>query len=189
VGGVPVLNRNVRRVSVNQFVSASEARLLVVVPLLILVVMIASTQIHAPPWLHSLALFGHLAALVAGLGAVLGVDYFGMLWLLRRIRLQAMLLQVHRMGPMIWSGLVGLVLTGALLHPQLTTPLIMIKMASVIGVSVVGILALATKRAMMRSAPRVPPELMLRGLVLTAASQAFWWTAVLVGFLTANPDV
>jgi hypothetical protein len=65
----------------------------------------------------------------------------------------------------------------------------MVKMVSVIGVSVVGILALATKRAMMRAVPRVPQRLLSRGLVLTAASQAFWWTAVLVGFLTANPDL
>jgi hypothetical protein len=165
-----VLNRNGRRVSVDRLMSASEARLLVLVPLLILVSMVASTQIHAPSWLRSIALFGHVAALIVGLGSVLGVDYFGMLWLLRRIGLQAMLLQAH-------------------LHPQLTVPLIMVKMVSVIGVSVVGILALATKRAMMRAAPRVPPRLMLRGLVLTAASQAFWWTAVLVGFLTANFDV
>jgi hypothetical protein len=184
-----VLNGNVRRASVDGLVSPSEARLLVTVPLLIVVVILASTQIHAPQWLRSVALFGHLAALVAGLGSVLAVDYFGMLWLVRRIRLQAMLLQAHRMGPMIWCGLLGLVATGALLHPQLTTPLIMVKMVSVIGVSVVGILALATKRAMMRAVPRVPQRLLLRGLVLTAASQAFWWTAVLVGFLTANPDV
>ena len=87
------------------------------------------------------------------------------------------------------ASFLGLVATGALLHPQLTTPLIMVKMVSVIGVSVVGILALATKRAMMRSVPRVPQRLLLRGLVLTAASQAFWWTAVLVGFLTASPEV
>jgi hypothetical protein len=184
-----VLNRNVRRVSVDGRVSVSEARLLVAVPLLIAVVMVASSQIHAPLWLRSIALFGHLAALIVGLGSVLGVDYFGMLWLLRRIGLQAMLLQAHRMGPMIWCGLAGLVVTGAVLHPQLTVPLIMVKMISVIGISVVGILALATKRAMMRAAPRVPPRLMLRGLVLTAASQAFWWTAVLVGFLTATFDV
>ena len=184
-----MLNRNVRRVSVDGLVSASEARLLVAVPLLIVVVMLASTQIHAPPWLRSIALFGHLAALVVGLGSVLAVDYFGMLWMLRQIRLHAMLMQAHRMGPMIWCGLVGLVATGALLHPHLTTPLIIVKMVSVIGVSVVGILALATKRAMMRSAPRVPQLLLVRGLVLTAASQAFWWTAVLVGFLTANLDV
>lgn len=184
-----MLNRNVRRVSADGLVSTSEARLLIAVPLLIVLAMVASTQIHAPSWLRSIALFGHLAALVAGLGSVLAVDYFGMLWMLRRIRLQAMLLQAHRMGPMIWCGLVGLVATGALLHPHLTAPLIMVKMISVIGVSVVGILALATKRAMMRSAPQVPQRLLVRGLVLTAASQAFWWTAVLVGFLTANLDV
>jgi hypothetical protein len=176
-------------VSVDGLVRASEARLLVAVPLLIVVVMLTSTQIQAPPWMRSIALFGHLAALVVGLGSVLAVDYFGLLWMLRKIRLQTMLLQAHRLGPMIWCGLIGLVATGALLRPHLTTPLIMVKMVSVIGVSVVGILALATKRAMMRSATRVPQRLLLRGLVLTAASQAFWWTAVLVGFLTANPVV
>jgi hypothetical protein len=184
-----VLNRNVRRVSVDGLVSTSEGRLLVVVPTLIVLVMLASTQINAPTWLRSVALFGHLAALIVGLGSVLAVDYFGLLWMLRKIRLQAMLLQAHRMGPMIWCGLVGLVATGALLRPHLTTPLIIVKMISVIGVSVVGILALATKRAMMRSDQRVPQRLLVRGLVLTAASQAFWWTAVLVGFLTANLDV
>src|SRR5207249_269528 len=103
--------------------STSEARLLVAVPLLIVVAMLASTQIHTPQWLRSIALFGHLAALVVGLGSVLAVDYFGMLWMLRRIRLQAMLLQAHRMGAMIWCGLFGLVATGALLRPHLTTPL------------------------------------------------------------------
>ena len=49
-------------------------------------------------------------------------------------------------------------------------PLIMVRMVSAIGVGVVGILVLATKRARMRSAPRVPQRLLLRGLVLTAAA-------------------
>jgi hypothetical protein len=56
------------------------------------------------------------------------------------------------------------------LHPQPTMPLIIVKMVSVIGVGVVGILVLAIKRARVRSALRVPPRLLLRGLVLTAAA-------------------
>ena len=49
-------------------------------------------------------------------------------------------------------------------------PLIMVMMVGVVGLSVVGILALATKHTMMRTAPRVPQGLRLRGLVLRAAA-------------------
>jgi hypothetical protein len=56
------------------------------------------------------------------------------------------------------------------LHPQLTMLLIMVKMVSVIGLSVVGILALAIRRALILLPPRVPKGLWLRGLVLAAAA-------------------
>jgi hypothetical protein len=110
------------------------------------------------------------------------VDYFGLLWFLRRLPLEAMLRQAHRISPLIWLGLCGLVLTGSLMQPQLSAPLTLIKMVCVVGVGVVGVLALSTKRAMIRAMPTVSPSLLLRGLVLSATSQALWWSAVLIGF-------
>jgi hypothetical protein len=44
------------------------------------------------------------------------------------------------------------------------------------------VLALSTKRAMVRAIPAVGRSLLIRGLVLAAASQALWWLAVLIGF-------
>ena len=66
-----------------------------------------SSRVQTPPLLHSIALFGHLASLVVGFGSVVGVDYFGLLWFLRRIPLETMLLQADRMSPLIWLGLGG----------------------------------------------------------------------------------
>jgi hypothetical protein len=163
-------------------IRAPEVRLAILVGLLILAVILASTVISAPPIVRSLALFGHLVSLVVGFGTVLGVDYFGLLWLLRRISLQAMLRQADRMSPLIWLGLGGLILTGSLLQPELNAPLTLIKMACAVGVGVVGVLALSTKRAMVRAMPAVGQSLLIRGLVLAAASQALWWLAVLIGF-------
>jgi hypothetical protein len=177
-----VQNPQIDRVRTSSSIRAPEIRLAIVVSLLILAAVFASSRISAPPFVQSIALFGHLVSLVVGLGSVLGVDYFGLLWFLRRLPLEAMLRQAHRISPLIWLGLCGLVLTGSLMQPQLSAPLTLIKMVCVVGVGVVGVLALSTKRAMLRAMPTVSPSLLLRGLILSATSQALWWSAVLIGF-------
>jgi hypothetical protein len=163
-------------------IPAPEVRLTILVGLLILVVIAGSTAISVPPIVRSIALFVHLVSLIVGFGTVLGVDYFGLLWSMRRIPLQAMLGQADRMSPLIWLGFGGLILSGSLMQPELSRPLTLIKMACVVGIGVVGVLALSTKRAMVRAMPAVGRSLLLRGLVLAAASQALWWSAVLIGF-------
>lgn len=164
-------------------IGTPEIRLLIVVSLLISAVVFASSRVQPPPLVHSIALFGHLASLIVGFGSVVGVDYFGLLWFLRRIPLETMLLQADRMSVLIWLGLGGLIVTGALMQPQLGAPLTLIKMGCVVGVGIVGVLALSTKRTMMRQMPRVSASVLMRGLLLAATSQALWWSAVLIGFL------
>lgn len=175
-------NRQIDRVHTSSSIRAPEIRLAIVVSVLILAAVFASSRISPSPFVQSIALFGHLVSLVVGLGSVLGVDYCGLLWFLRRLPLEAMVRQAHRMSPLIWLGLCGLVLTGSLMQPQLSAPLTLIKMICVVGVGVVGVLALSTKRAMIRAMPAVSPSLLHRGLVLAATSQALWWSAVLIGF-------
>jgi hypothetical protein len=177
-----VQNHQIDRVRTSTSIHGPEIRLAIVVSLLILAAIFASSRISAPPVIQSIALFGHLVSLVVGLGSVLGVDYCGLLWFLRRLPLEAMVRQAHRMSPLIWLGLCGLVLTGSLMQPQLSAPLTLIKMLCVVGIGVVGVLALSTKRAMIRAMPTVSPSLLHRGLILAAMSQALWWSAVLIGF-------
>ena len=62
----------------------------------------------------------------------------------------------------------------------------MIKMAAVLAISVVGVLTLAAKRQMMRQIFDLPRALLLRGMILAAASQSLWWTAVVIGFINAQ---
>jgi hypothetical protein len=56
----------------------------------------------------------------------------------------------------------------------------------VVGVGIVGVLALSTKRTMMRQMPRVTASVLIRGLFLAATSQALWWSTVLIGFLNTT---
>jgi hypothetical protein len=48
----------------------------------------------------------------------------------------------------------------------------------------VGVLALSTSRLMERQMPTPARSVVRRGMVLAVASQTFWWTAVIIGFMT-----
>ena len=120
---------------------------------------------------------------MVGLGSVLAVDWYGLLFLARRLPMRAVLVQADRMSPLIWLGLAGLVVSGTFLHPAIGSSLTMIKMAAVLAISVVGVLTLATKRKMMEQVFALPRGLLLRGMILAAASQSLWWTAAVIGFI------
>jgi hypothetical protein len=152
--------------------------------LVIIGAILVSTRIHPPHWLHLAALFTHLLTLVVGFGSVLSVDWYGLLFLLRIVPMRTVLAQAHRMNPLIWVGLLGLVVSGALLQPEVNGSLTVLKMCCVLGVATTGVVTVATKRAMIARLPLLPRSLLLRGMILAAASQSFWWTAVVIGFLT-----
>jgi hypothetical protein len=164
--------------------SPSEARLLGVVTVTIVSVVFISTLVNPPQWLQLVALFVHLISLVVGFGSVLAVDWYGLLSLSRRVTIGDVLLTAERMTPLIWIGLAGLTASGALLKPDLNSWLVVVKLCCVLGVGIVGVLALATSRLMERQMPTPARSLTHRGMVLAGASQLFWWTAVVIGLLT-----
>jgi hypothetical protein len=143
-----------------------------------------SSTIQPPAGVRAAALFVHLASMAIGLGAVLAVDWYGLMWARGRLALPAMLIHAHHLSPPIWIGLAGLTCSGILLEPQISSPLTAVKLGCVVALGVIGVLALSTKRQMIRRLPDVPPLLLVRGLVLSVASQACWWTALVIGFLT-----
>jgi hypothetical protein len=83
-----------------------------------------------------------------------------------------------------WLGLAGLAASGVLLKPDLSSWLVVVKLCCVLGVGIVGVLALATSRLMERQMPTPARSLIHRGMVLAGLSQSFWWTAVIIGFIT-----
>jgi hypothetical protein len=173
--------RTVRLVGV---VTPSETRLLGLVAVAIVGLIFLSTLVNPPQWLQTVALFIHLISLVVGFGSVLAVDWYGLLSVSRRVTIGDVLLTAERMTPLTWIGLTGLVTSGVLLQPDLNSWLVVFKLCCVLGVGIVGVLALSTSRLMERQMPTPSKALIHRGMVLAGASQTFWWTAVIIGFLT-----
>jgi len=173
-----------RAVRLVGIVTPSEAWLLCAVIAAIGGLIFLSMVVDPPHWLQIVALFVHLISLVVGFGSVLAVDWYGLLSLTRRVTIGDVLLTAERMTPLIWIGLTGLTASGVLLKPDLTSWLVVIKLCCVLGVGIVGVLALSTSRLMEDQMPAPARSLVRRGMVLAGASQTFWWTAVVIGFIT-----
>ncbi|WP_322767338.1 hypothetical protein [Frankia sp. Cr1] len=145
-----------------------------------------ATHLQADPTLHAVALFGHLAALVVGLGSVLAIDCFGLLWLLGRRRLDEVLAVASGLHLAIWGGLAGLVLSGVLLHPDLSAPLTRVKLLLVLVVAFNGLHIWSVHQHLVRSAGAPSRLLLARSGISAAVSQAGWWVATVIGFLAAQ---
>jgi hypothetical protein len=140
----------------------------------------ASQQVHVGDTAHDVALFAHLAALVAGFGAVLAVDWCGLRWLLRQSPLPDVLRVARMIEPLIWLGLGGLLISGVLLRPDLSAPLPLLKLAAVVVLGLNGLYAGRLRRR------TTAPDHVLPLLVCAGVSQLCWWTAVGVGFVSAQ---
>ena len=150
-----------------------------------------STLLAPPDWLHGLALFVHLASLVVGLGAVLVVEWYGLLWAtewrsVRDLRQVDITLKVP-----IWAGLIGLLASGALLQPHLDQPATIVKLIAVLVVSLNGV-ALTQWTAYLSRFPRkmrfraLPRKARIRFISSAIVSQIAWWTAVIIGMLNST---
>ncbi|WP_371649296.1 MULTISPECIES: hypothetical protein [unclassified Streptomyces] len=144
-------------------------------------------HLQADTALHTAALFVHLASLILGFGAVLAVDYFGVLWLMGRKTLREVLDFTAPLHVPVWAGLGGLLFSGAFLHPDLGSPLTCIKLGLVLVLSLNGVQASALHRRLAAvDGASVGPSLLLRSAVTAAVSQTAWWGAVTIGFLNSQ---
>ncbi len=164
-------------------VTAAEIRLTLLAVAFVIGTSAASSLVSLPEAARLVVLFVHLGSLVVGFGAVLSIDWYGLLWLRGRATLTDMITHAHRATALTWCGLIGLCLSGMLLSPQLSSPTTLIKIGAVAGAAAVGVFALAAGRRLRSWGENPPRQLMLFGLILAGASQVFWWTAVVIGFL------
>lgn len=149
-------------------------------------VVLAAPRLSFGPGLHTLALFGHLVALLVGFGAVLTVEWFGLLWLLGRRPLAAVVQTANGAHLLIWLGLAGLALTGVVLAPPQLSPLTLVKLAAVLVVGLNGIQVPRVQRRLVECGPVVPRPLLLRAGLTALVSQVGWWTATVIGFLNSQ---
>jgi hypothetical protein len=150
-----------------------------------------STLLAPPEWLHDIALFVHLASLIVGLGAVLMVEWYGLLWATgwRSVR---DLRQVDRTLRLpIWAGLIGLLASGMFLQPQLDSTPTVVKLVAVLVVALNGVALTRWTAYFSRLPPRMPFRMLprkarIRFLASAIVSQAAWWTAVVIGMLNST---
>lgn len=133
------------------------------------------------------ALFGHLAALVSGFGAVLVIDWMGLLWALGRRTFLDVTRTADALHVVIWASLFVLVASGVLLHPDAAAVLTRIKLALVLVIAVNGLYAHALAPQLTAVGPGPPPRALLAKAAVTAiVSQACWWAAMAIGFLNSQ---
>lgn len=133
----------------------------------------------------------HVMSLVASFGAVLLVDWHGLLWLAGRRALTESTRLAAAASPIIWAGLGGLFVTGTLLRPDIGSPLTLVKLALVLAVCVNGaVMAPVRLKLAELSADASPvdvPEREWRRMMLaTTVSQIGWWGAVVIGFVNSS---
>lgn len=136
------------------------------------------------------ALFIHLMSMAIGFGAVIMIDAFGLLWLFGR-RTLAELVDLDTVAHTVIAVAVGgLLASGVALQPDLATPLARFKMLLVLGLMLNG---LAAQRMLQRFRRNLPPatrgdsipwRAFQRGVAAAMISQATWWGAIAIGFLT-----
>ncbi|MFF7892520.1 hypothetical protein ACFZDI_11555 [Streptomyces sp. NPDC007907] len=146
----------------------------------------AASQVEAGPAVRTVALFLHLGALVLGLGSVLTIDYYGMLWLLGRRSLRQSLEFADPLHVPVWTGLAGLVLSGIVLDPDPRAPLTRVKLVLVLLIALNGVHAQALHRTLGGHVGAWPRRLLVRGVVSAVVSQLGWWGAVTIGFLNSR---
>ncbi|WP_404389678.1 transposase [Humibacillus xanthopallidus] len=157
----------------------------------LLAALLVSTVVPADYALRPLALSLHVLSLVVSFGAVLVIDWHGLLWLAGRRGLTESTRLAAGAGPLIWGGLAGLMATGALLHPDLSSPLTLTKMVLVLAVAWNGAAMSALRRRMAQLPAYVKPADLPRRdwrLMMTATviSQVGWWGAILIGFVNSS---
>jgi hypothetical protein len=145
-----------------------------------LAVLAAGPRRHPSAAVHDVALLVHLGSVVLALGAVLMVDWFGLLWLAGRRTFADVLRTAHGAHVPTWLGFAGLLASGVLLGMPAGP-----KTFAVLVAGVNGVYAGALLRELSRHA--VPPRpLVIRSAVTTLISQCAWWTAVVLGQLTSR---
>lgn len=145
-----------------------------------------STHLDSDPVLHDVALFGHLACLVLGFGAVLAVDWVALLWVLQQRTMGDILRAADNAHLPIWIGYAGLVTTGILLEPNLTSWATRAKLVLVLVIGWNGIVAMSLQSPL-ASNRLIPPRALLMASGSSAAvSQVGWWGAMVIGFLNGR---
>ncbi|MFG1885942.1 hypothetical protein [Micromonospora sp. NPDC049102] len=106
--------------------------------------------------------------------------------MLRREQLGAVLNAARGAHLLIWLGLVGRVVSGTALGPDTYSAMVWVKLLAVLVVGVNGLFLGRVRERLVAVQGRPPWSALLPGVAAALTSQLGWWTATLIGFLSAN---
>ncbi|MGE9807306.1 hypothetical protein [Janibacter sp. G1551] len=150
-----------------------------------------STVLDVSPVGHAVAASAHVIGMTLALGAVMLIDWYGLVWLsgLRTFRENLRLADAAH--PIIWFGLVLLLTSGLFLHPDLGSAQTWVKLAAVLVLVNNGVATRSLGRRLAalgrpKTLADLPSRTRYRTMVAIGLSQACWWIAAGVGFLTSS---
>ena len=142
------------------------------------------------PHVTRVALFVHVMSMAVGFGSVVMVDVYGLLWLFGTKTL-ADVVELATVAHRVISGAVGgLLASGIVLRPDLSSPLARLKMLLVLVLMLNGA---AAQRMLHRMKQTLPPDTrganipwagFQRVMSVAMISQSTWWGAIAIGFIT-----
>jgi hypothetical protein len=139
------------------------------------------------PILPQIAIFIHIISFIIGFGAVIVIDTFGLLWLLKKTKLATVNTVADVTEKLIWVGWFGLILSGTvlLLEKGFIDNLTWIKLFFVAMLGVNGLFLHSIKKSMERlgNPEELPKSIMFRTGLASSISQLGWWGALTIGIL------
>ena len=154
-------------------------------------VLAGSTRVDLGHAAFTVAVAVHVVGLVIGLGAVLLVDWYGLVWMAGLRTLSECLRLAQAAHPLIWFGMGLLLVSGVGLAPDLGSPLAWAKQVLVLVLLNNGVALRAQSRRLRsvsaaRRLGELPRAVRAQLIAAVAVSQVAWWGAAVVGFVTAG---
>ncbi len=137
--------------------------------------------------LFFILLFIHVTSFIVGFGAVIVIDMFGSLWILKKVKLSQVNFVAGITQRLIWVGWTGLVLSGIglILHKGYVDNLTMIKLFFVALLGLNGLFLHFIKKSTehIGDNDEMPALARFRITLASAISQMGWWGAIIIGFV------
>ncbi|MDQ3076797.1 MAG: hypothetical protein M3Q63_01975 [bacterium] len=137
--------------------------------------------------LFYIALFIHIVSFITAFGAVIGIDFAGTLWMLKKIPLKTVSTIASVTQKLIWIGWIGLVLSGIVLiyHKGFIDELTWIKLFFVAMLGLNGIFLHFIKKSTdaLGDVNELPAKIIFRTALASTISQLGWWGAITIGFV------
>ncbi|AUG81921.1 hypothetical protein CFP65_7335 [Kitasatospora sp. MMS16-BH015] len=153
-------------------------------------VILVSQQAHPGPDVRTAALGVHLLSLAVGFGAVLAVDGMGLAVLAGRARLATLLAFSARAEWLIWSGFLGLAVSGTALRPDFGDRWTAVNLTAALVAALNGVFAHRLRTTLPATTAAstwrdLPASYLWRASAAAVVSQVAWWTSILIGTLTS----